>query len=112
MIRRPPRSTLFPYTTLFRSRDRQSGDEEVLGLHARPLERPVEHLALAGLQERVALRLRRLRHDRVVPEVVDRIGFDRADAVPQADQQRRAAAPGPGNLAAHLEAVLPGEKAV
>src|SRR3712207_8347165 len=23
MIRRPPRSTLFPYTTLFRSRDRQ-----------------------------------------------------------------------------------------
>src|SRR2546426_11819092 len=29
-------------------RDRQGGDEEVLGLHARPLERPVEHLALAG----------------------------------------------------------------
>src|SRR5258707_5178397 len=27
MIRRPPRSTLFPYTTLFRSRD---GDEYVL----------------------------------------------------------------------------------
>src|SRR5436305_7833626 len=24
MIRRPPRSTLFPYTTLFRSRDRSS----------------------------------------------------------------------------------------
>src|SRR5256885_9220255 len=24
MIRRPPRSTLFPYTTLFRSRDRRS----------------------------------------------------------------------------------------
>src|SRR2546430_2752765 len=28
MIRRPPRSTLFPYTTLFRSR---KGDENVLG---------------------------------------------------------------------------------
>src|SRR2546425_4824471 len=26
MIRRPPRSTLFPYTTLFRSRSRQFGD--------------------------------------------------------------------------------------
>src|SRR5258707_4032744 len=26
MIRRPPRSTLFPYTTLFRSRARSSGD--------------------------------------------------------------------------------------
>src|SRR3989442_10932529 len=25
MIRRPPRSTLFPYTTLFRSRDRAAG---------------------------------------------------------------------------------------
>src|SRR2546430_9556578 len=29
MIRRPPRSTLFPYTTLFRSR-RRDGDELVL----------------------------------------------------------------------------------
>src|SRR2546429_3732256 len=27
MIRRPPRSTLFPYTTLFRSRDRQDEAE-------------------------------------------------------------------------------------
>src|SRR3712207_8618570 len=26
MIRRPPRSTLFPYTTLFRSRGRRLGD--------------------------------------------------------------------------------------
>src|SRR2546421_3019809 len=26
MIRRPPRSTLFPYTTLFRSRLREEGD--------------------------------------------------------------------------------------
>src|SRR5256885_5416619 len=32
MIRRPPRSTLFPYTTLFRSaaRFRQPGDENLL----------------------------------------------------------------------------------
>src|SRR3712207_8349621 len=28
MIRRPPRSTLFPYTTLFRSGGRSSGDRE------------------------------------------------------------------------------------
>src|SRR3712207_7049122 len=27
MIRRPPRSTLFPYTTLFRSRERQSVEQ-------------------------------------------------------------------------------------
>src|SRR3712207_8322547 len=29
MIRRPPRSTLFPYTTLFRSDEPISGDERV-----------------------------------------------------------------------------------
>src|SRR5438309_6044013 len=28
MIRRPPRSTLFPYTTLFRSRQRGDGTDE------------------------------------------------------------------------------------
>src|SRR3989449_5896300 len=31
MIRRPPRSTLFPYTTLFRSRRLKAGDERALG---------------------------------------------------------------------------------
>src|SRR2546429_7303910 len=30
MIRRPPRSTLFPYTTLFRSRDTQGSIEKML----------------------------------------------------------------------------------
>src|SRR5690348_17804243 len=30
MIRRPPRSTLFPYTTLFRSHDQRPGDVELL----------------------------------------------------------------------------------
>src|SRR2546426_7628717 len=39
MIRRPPRSTLFPYTTLFRSqrpdqRDREGGGEDRLGRYA------------------------------------------------------------------------------
>src|SRR2546422_4351551 len=35
MIRRPPRSTLFPYTTLFRSRPRLVGEDLVEGaLHA------------------------------------------------------------------------------
>src|SRR2546429_6189418 len=31
MIRRPPRSTLFPYTTLFRSLGQQQGNAAVLG---------------------------------------------------------------------------------
>src|SRR3712207_7168349 len=31
MIRRPPRSTLFPYTTLFRSRQHDAGQRDVIG---------------------------------------------------------------------------------
>src|SRR3712207_7251498 len=34
MIRRPPRSTLFPYTTLFRSGRYEGVDERVLEAHA------------------------------------------------------------------------------
>src|SRR3712207_6907279 len=43
MIRRPPRSTLFPYTTLFRSRGRGGRDPgrlQGLGLGHRAAERP------------------------------------------------------------------------
>src|SRR3712207_7037286 len=32
MIRRPPRSTLFPYTTLFRSQDRERADAVYRGV--------------------------------------------------------------------------------
>src|SRR3712207_8312467 len=39
MIRRPPRSTLFPYTTLFRSRDLVDDDLVALELEAPGLER-------------------------------------------------------------------------
>src|SRR5437764_3801859 len=40
MIRRPPRSTLFPYTTLFRSRFREAPQQLVLGCNQE------DHLAL------------------------------------------------------------------
>src|SRR5688572_31988434 len=33
MIRRPPRSTLFPYTTLFRSRDHQDDQQQRINDH-------------------------------------------------------------------------------
>src|SRR2546421_4533845 len=39
MIRRPPRSTLFPYTTLFRSEDLAVGHVEVRVAHDRVGER-------------------------------------------------------------------------
>src|SRR3712207_8429255 len=48
MIRRPPRSTLFPYTTLFRSTARHDGEthhsDSTVGLHAWPhVERRRRH---------------------------------------------------------------------
>src|SRR3712207_8412914 len=43
MIRRPPRSTLFPYTTLFRSRDQAQPDLALVAAK-------VEHLQLGALR--------------------------------------------------------------
>src|SRR2546426_7566405 len=56
MIRRPPRSTLFPYTTLFRSQAGARG----LGR----LDRPVEaHVPRQGLElQRIALALEQVAH--------------------------------------------------
>src|SRR2546430_4523658 len=42
MIRRPPRSTLFPYTTLFRSSQMGVGDDEHAGGHGPKLGAPLE----------------------------------------------------------------------
>src|SRR5262245_66036068 len=54
MIRRPPRSTLFPYTTLFRSLAHVAGpgvgDEPLLGV-ARELDRRPPALAARLLEE-------------------------------------------------------------
>src|SRR3712207_8772252 len=42
MIRRPPRSTLFPYTTLFRSQDRQLAlFKTTAGVPLGPVEEPL-----------------------------------------------------------------------
>src|SRR5256886_16222344 len=53
MIRRPPRSTLFPYTTLFRSRDSCVGGAEVR----------VPELLLSALDSRRVLRRPTVRGD-------------------------------------------------
>src|SRR3989449_9041908 len=49
MIRRPPRSTLFPYTTLFRSRESRAGREQERVV----LEdcEPVQHRGETAVQE-------------------------------------------------------------
>src|SRR5438105_13889423 len=41
MIPRPPRSTLFPYTTLFRSRETVPGDQDGRDPRGRPLGEPL-----------------------------------------------------------------------
>src|SRR3712207_8272763 len=70
MIRRPPRSTLFPYTTLFRSdRPDQEGFTVVLVLQR---HRPVEHEQDAVDWQCVA----NPGHD-LVPQRVERLPRDR-----------------------------------
>src|SRR2546430_8151968 len=46
MIRRPPRSTLFPYTTLFRSLPGRAPPDVPLDRHLLPSRRPRESSAL------------------------------------------------------------------
>src|SRR5256885_3316567 len=70
MIRRPPRSTLFPYTTLFRSSRRHDG-REGMALATQAAQRSLEHprdrqLGHPGphLHERLTQRLARELRDR------------------------------------------------
>src|SRR2546422_6957353 len=71
MIRRPPRSTLFPYTTLFRSDEerRVALDEEELGLARQPPHLVGQKQAASLLRPRpprpeLALRVRPAAQDR------------------------------------------------
>src|SRR5438034_11764818 len=59
MIRRPPRSTLFPYTTLFRSPDERAG-----GLELRHLRRRGRPGARRGVRRGGQRRRQRPRHVR------------------------------------------------
>src|SRR2546430_5502135 len=56
MIRRPPRSTLFPYTTLFRSHRDVGVNVAVAGVHVQRDEHPrTQHVAMdvgAALEDR------------------------------------------------------------
>src|SRR5258708_24589464 len=51
MIRRPPRSTLFPYTTLFRSHDEHHGDGDGLRHRARRLNHQQRAIRAVGRSE-------------------------------------------------------------
>src|SRR5256885_9174242 len=51
MIRRPPRSTLFPYTTLFRSLGVHRGLPQLIGVHLAQALEPLQAQALLGQVE-------------------------------------------------------------
>src|SRR5256885_9076343 len=57
MIRRPPRSTLFPYTTLFRSRHHGRPDDALAGLQADRRRRHRPEHRRHGLVDRKSTRL-------------------------------------------------------
>src|SRR2546426_3551865 len=69
MIRRPPRSTLFPYTTLFRSNDAASAITRLADLHVEP------YLIAATLEGVLAQRLVR----KICPECRERYRPDRSE---------------------------------
>src|ERR1019366_6807737 len=81
MIRRPPRSTLFPYTTLFRSQSETIQNSETLGQFFEPLyrqkKRSEEHTSELQSLTNLACRLllekkRRRRHSAVPRTLADR----------------------------------------
>src|SRR3712207_8777983 len=57
MIRRPPRSTLFPYTTLFRSAAEPGRDQLVEVVHGRQVERAVADAAVVDRLHEVGVDL-------------------------------------------------------
>src|SRR3712207_6995259 len=72
MIRRPPRSTLFPYTTLFRSDHLEGGSGHVGGVAGtvgQLLGRALAHQAL------------QLRDQRLGDDLLGALGLDRVDGL-------------------------------
>src|SRR3712207_8398423 len=131
MIRRPPRSTLFPYTTLFRSEDRETitriverFGEDILGergIDRRALGRKVfgDPEALSDLEEILHPLVRRETDRRIVASEADLFvaeipllfeggrsgGFDFAVAVTVPEERRRVWAKGRGVDEAALRAI-------
>src|SRR5260370_16434140 len=90
MIRRPPRSTLFPYTTLFRSRPRRTGFERGLAADC--------HVVSSG--PRYSPHLERVKH---IPETPCRLDQLRSQDCPQ--HKRRRSEEHTSELQSHLNLV-------
>src|SRR5437763_3627730 len=73
MIRRPPRSTLFPYTTLFRSVDLHG--QPIVVAHARVID--LRNPTVSGIRPRCAIRWRRVGASRIARSILKSIGDGR-----------------------------------
>src|SRR2546429_6746812 len=86
MIRRPPRSTLFPYTTLFRSAITVQNTLGVSGIHGIPVDilrgRSEEHTS--ELQSRLHLVCRLLLEKK---HTQDRLVFDKAEEIKKTEHK-------------------------
>src|SRR2546430_13359459 len=71
MIRRPPRSTLFPYTTLFRS-----PDQIVIAGHAGAVGRAIELAKAAGAKRAILLPVSAPFHCSLMQPAQDRLSTD------------------------------------
>src|SRR3712207_9471800 len=61
MIRRPPRSTLFPYTTLFRSDGINTGEKDYSALVSKLKQAGVDVVYFGGLHTEAGLIIRQMR---------------------------------------------------
>src|SRR6266511_5683489 len=78
MIRRPPRSTLFPYTTLFRSRPRPARWRERGGPSAAPARaRSEEHTSELQSREKIvcSLLLEKKKKQQIIPNNIQTINI-------------------------------------
>src|SRR2546430_13631847 len=85
MIRRPPRSTLFPYTTLFRSPTLSDAGPSAVRLRVDPVEGSGDGL----LPERVLLVALRRVHLGLPLLVLAPVGTQVFDLRPEADRDRK-----------------------
>src|SRR2546422_7407475 len=76
MIRRPPRSTLFPYTTLFRSQEQREGKRDKLDFYFNAVRKagaePLE-VSLEQSPEQLASQLEKLEIGRATSELQSRL---------------------------------------
>src|SRR3712207_9558017 len=84
MIRRPPRSTLFPYTTLFRSNGQLKTARFVSGLSSKKSRSFIRSSGALGLEPARGFRLRGAASARAAPVV-----HDDAEAEKRVDEHHR-----------------------